>query len=149
MRIAVFGLGYVGCVSGACFADAGHEVIGVDVQPDKVALIEAGRPTVLEPGLEEIVARAVEAGRLRATTNSSEAIAKTEVALICVGTPSARNGSPFTGHLEQVVDEIGGALAGEDRPYTVVVRSTVFPGTCESVVLPRLEAASGRRGGGG
>jgi GDP-mannose 6-dehydrogenase len=144
MRIAVFGLGYVGVVSAACLADGGHEVIGVDVNENKVAAVNDGRTTVLEERIGDLVADGVSSGRLRATTSVAEAIAATDMCFICVGTPSAPNGSLSTLYLERVADQVGGALP-RDRRYVVVVRSTMLPGTCDRVVVPRLEAASGMR----
>ncbi|MDH6196220.1 GDP-mannose 6-dehydrogenase [Mycobacterium frederiksbergense] len=148
-RVAVFGLGYVGSVSAACLASLGHSVVGVDVRSEKVDMINQGRSPVVERGLGDLIVDQVAAGRLSATTDSARAIAGTDLALICVGTPSASNGSLETGFLERVSDEIGTALAGQRGRYTVVVRSTMLPTTCEQVVLPRLQAASGRRVGEG
>ena len=150
-RIAVFGMGYVGCVSAACLASRGHRVIGVDVSPDKVAMIAEGRTPVVEERIGELIAEQVADGRLTATTDAAAAIAETDIALVCVGTPSAPSGDLLTTYLEQVAQEIGEALAargGDDR-YTVVIRSTMLPGTCEEVVQPRLEAASGLGAGQG
>jgi GDP-mannose 6-dehydrogenase len=147
-RIAVFGMGYVGCVSAACFASRGHEVVGVDVSADKVAMVSEGRTPVVEERIGDLIADEVAAGRLRATTDSKAAVAETDVALVCVGTPSTDSGGLLTTHLEQVSEEIGAALAARDGRYTVVIRSTMLPTTCEEVVLPRLEAASGKRAGG-
>src|SRR4029077_8229811 len=93
MRVSVFGLGYVGCVSAAWFAGDGHEVIGVDVNPDKVAAINAGRSPIVEPGLDALLSENVSEGRLRATTDTAPAVRESEVSLLCVGTPSRRNGS--------------------------------------------------------
>lgn len=146
-RVAVFGLGYVGSVSAACLASRGHSVIGVDIRPEKVEMINHGRPPVVEDRLAGLVAEQVRAGRLSATTDSVRAVADTDIALVCVGTPSASNGSLSTGFLERVAEEIGAALAGRTQRYTVVVRSTMLPSTCEQVVLPRLQDASGKRAG--
>src|SRR5258708_787550 len=147
MRIAVFGLGYVGIVSAACLAERGHEVIGVDPSHDKVAMVAQGRSTIVEERIGELVAEAVESGRLRATADAAEAVAASDLALICVGTPSSGNGSLSTMYLERVADEIGAAIAQLGRRYTVVFRSTMLPGTCEGSLIPRLEAASGLRAG--
>ena len=147
MRIAVFGLGYVGIVSAACLAERGHEVIGVDPSHDKVAMVAQGRSTIVEERIGELVAEAVASGRLRATADAAEAVAASELALICVGTPSSGNGSLSTMYLERVADEIGAAIATLGRRYTVVFRSTMLPGTCEGTLIPRLEAASGLRAG--
>jgi GDP-mannose 6-dehydrogenase len=146
-RIAVLGLGYVGCVSAACFAERGHEVVGVDISPEKVAMIADGRTTVIEERIGELIADVVASGRLRATADVEEAVAATDLALICVGTPSAANGGMLTSYLERVAEQIGATMAALDRRYTVVVRSTMIPGTCQEVVVPALEKASGRRAG--
>ncbi|HEU5469754.1 MAG TPA: nucleotide sugar dehydrogenase [Actinophytocola sp.] len=147
MKISVFGLGYVGCVSAACLAARGHEVVGVDVNPVKVDLIAAGKAPVVEERIGELTAEVVGSGSLRATTDVAEAIAATEISLICVGTPSAANGSLSTTYLERVTEQIGRALAGTDRRHTVVFRSTMLPGTCLDLLVPILEKASGKTAG--
>ncbi len=138
MRVSVMGLGYVGCVTGACLARAGHEVVGVDVNPDKVALVNGGHAPVVEPGLGDLVAQVVRAGRLRATTSAKEAVDDSDVALVCVGTPGRANGSLDVTALQAVSRSLGRALAGHTKPFVVVVRSTVLPGTTGSVVIPAL-----------
>jgi len=147
MKIAVFGLGYVGCVSAASFAAGGHEVVGVDANADKVALVNAGRSPVVEPGLEELIGRSVTSGSLRATTDAEDAVLSTGLSLICVGTPSQKNGSLNLEYLERVSAEIGAALRKSTDYHVVVVRSTVLPGTTHSLVIPTLERASGRKYG--
>jgi GDP-mannose 6-dehydrogenase len=147
MRLAVFGLGYVGAVSAACLADRGHEIVGVDANPQKVSMIAAGRSPIVEELIDDLVARVVVDGALRATADAGEAVRSSDVALVCVGTPSAANGSLSTRYLEAVAEQIGRILATLGRRYTVVIRSTMLPGTCEHVVIPRLEAASGLRAG--
>jgi GDP-mannose 6-dehydrogenase len=147
MKISVFGLGYVGCVSAACLAARGHEVVGVDVNPAKVDLIARGNAPVVEERIGELTAEVVASGALRATTDVAEAIAATDVSLICVGTPSAPNGSLSTTYLERVTEQIGLALAGTDRRHTVVFRSTMLPGTCLDLLVPILEKASGKTAG--
>jgi GDP-mannose 6-dehydrogenase len=147
MRVAIFGLGYVGTVCAACLARFGHEVIGVDVNDEKNVQISAGRSPIVEPGLEELIREAVEAGRLEATRDHTRAIEATELSLICVGTPSRRNGSLDTSHVEEVARDIGRALKGRKEPHTVVVRSTLLPGTTLSLVQPALEQESGLRCG--
>jgi GDP-mannose 6-dehydrogenase len=148
-RIAVFGLGYVGCVSAACLASRGNRVIGVDVSPEKVAMVTDGRSPVVEERIGDLIAGQVAEGRLTATTDSALAVTATDVALVCVGTPSTQSGGLLTSYLEQVSEEIGASLAGRTSRYTVVIRSTMLPTTCEEIVLPRLEAASGMRAGEG
>jgi GDP-mannose 6-dehydrogenase len=137
-RIAVFGLGYVGCVSAACLARLGHSVIGVDRDVHKVENVLGGHAPFYEPGLEELVRENVAAQRLSASTSAREGIENADVALICVGTPSERNGNLGLGQLRRVIDEIAELLPGRQQPLVVAIRSTVFPGTCEELVLPAL-----------
>src|SRR5687768_6055818 len=111
MKIAIFGLGYVGSVSAACLADAGHEITGVDVDPHKLSLIQQGRAPVSEPGLDDLLARMVADGRLAVTDDTAAAVQKSDLSLVCVGTPSRRNGSLDTTFLERVIGQIGAALA--------------------------------------
>jgi GDP-mannose 6-dehydrogenase len=143
-NVSVFGLGYVGCVSAACFAKQGHQVVGVDVSAAKVNKLNAGKSTILEVGIGELVAEMVASGRLRATSDVADAVRNSEVSLICVGTPSRANGSIDLQYIERVCTEIGEVLAGIDRWHTVVIRSTVMPGTVDGVVIPALEKASGK-----
>ncbi|MFD6244045.1 nucleotide sugar dehydrogenase [Streptomyces roseolus] len=143
MRVSVFGLGYVGCVSAACLASLGHEVIGVDVNPVKVDLVNGGRAPVVEEGIGDLVAGVVASGALRATTDAREAIAGSDVSLVCVGTPSEANGSLCTTYLERVTEEIGEALAERGGRHTVVYRSTMLPGTCLNLLVPLLEKRVG------
>src|SRR5262245_4084571 len=142
-RVAVFGLGYVGTVSAACLASRGHTVVGVDVSPDKVTMVTEGRTPVVEERIGDLIAEQVSSGRLTATTDAAAAVAATDLALVCVGTPSTPSGSLLTAYLEQVAEQIGAALVGRPDRYTVVIRSTMLPTTCDEVVIPRLEAASG------
>ena len=147
MRVSIFGLGYVGCVSAACLARDGHIVIGVDVNPNKVAAMAAGRSPVLEPGLEKLVREAVEAGRLHATVDARSAVQQSDISLVCVGTPSNSNGSLDLRYLDRVCVQIGTALAGKNEYHLVVVRSTVLPGTVEGRLSLLLEQHSDRRAG--
>lgn len=149
MRISVFGLGYVGAVSAACFAKEGHEVVGVDVNRDKVDGINAGRAPIVEEGIQELVAEVVASGALRATTEAGEGVASSDISMLCVGTPSRSNGSIDLGYVERVAEQIGRELRTKDEPHVVVLRSTVIPGTLEDRVIPILEATSGRRVGEG
>ena len=149
MKVSVFGLGYVGSVSAASFAADGHTVVGVDVNADKVASLNEGRSPIVEKGLDELIRDNTANGRLRATTSTAEAIQETELSLICVGTPSRRNGSLDLTYLERVCGQIGEALARKDAYHVVVVRSTVLPGTTHGVVVPALERASGKNYGAG
>jgi GDP-mannose 6-dehydrogenase len=147
MRISVFGLGYVGAVSAGCLARLGHQVIGVDVNPRKVASINDGQAPVLEPGLPEAIAEATAAGRLRAIQDAAVAVQTTDVSLICVGTPSGPQGALDFGALERVCENIGPALRSTEGRHTVVIRSTVLPGTTEEIVIPALERSSGLKAG--
>jgi GDP-mannose 6-dehydrogenase len=147
MNVSVFGLGYVGCVSAACFADAGHQVMGVDIDAKKVAMVAGGRSPVIEPGLDDLIARQRQVGRLHALTDPTAAVENTEVSFVCVGTPSADNGSLDLTHVEAVTRQIGAALAVKDRWHVVIYRSTMLPGTTASRLIPLLEASSGKRAG--
>jgi GDP-mannose 6-dehydrogenase len=149
MKVSVFGLGYVGSVSAASFASDGHDVVGVDVNPAKVDSINAGRSPIVEPGLDELMSRVKAEGRLRATTDTDAAVAGTDMSLVCVGTPSRRNGSLDLTYLERVCQEIGAALRDKPSYHVVVVRSTVLPGTTHEVVIPALEKGSGKTYGDG
>ena len=140
-RIAVLGLGYVGCVTAACLAEIGHRVTGVDRDAFKVESVRAGQAPFFEPGLEEIVARNVASGRLSASVSLAEALADADVALICVGTPSERNGNLGLDQLLRVSEEIGALVPGRSRPLVIAVRSTVYPGTCEEVVVPAMHGS--------
>jgi GDP-mannose 6-dehydrogenase len=147
MKISVFGLGYVGCVSAACLAARGHEVVGVDVNPVKIDLITRGQAPVVEEQIGELTADVVTTGALRASLDAAEAIGATEVSLVCVGTPSAPNGSLSTAYLERAAEQIGSALAEHSHRHTVVFRSTMLPGTCLDLLVPILEKASGKTAG--
>jgi GDP-mannose 6-dehydrogenase len=150
MRISIFGLGYVGTVTAACLAARGHTIVGVDVAPAKVETINSSRSPIVEPEVEALIADAVAAGRLTATEECAAAVAATDMALICVGTPSSERGSLDTQYVERVAAEIGAALAACDkRGFLVVVRSTVLPGTTLRQIAPCLERASGRAAGAG
>jgi GDP-mannose 6-dehydrogenase len=145
-KIAVFGLGYVGCVSAACLSRDGHHVLGVEVSRDKIEEVNAGHAPIYEPGLTELVRDQVRAGRLQATDDVEKAVHGTEAALITVGTPSAEDGAVCSRGVELVLKDIAGILRRSDQPYTIVVRSTLLPGILEERLLPLLEEAVGRRG---
>ncbi len=147
MNLSIFGLGYVGAVSAACFADAGNVVIGVDPNTSKVDLINSGLAPVVEAELAELTRRAVSAGRLRAMRDAEEAIQRTQITFICVATPSQANGNLDFHFLERVCAEIGAALARKRDFHVVVVRSTILPGTLRRVAIPILERESGKRAG--
>jgi GDP-mannose 6-dehydrogenase len=136
--VVVLGLGYVGCVTAACLAELGHSVIGVDRDASKVKNITEGRAPFYEPGLETLVKSGVRSGNLRATTSAGEALRDADVVMACVGTPSERNGNLGLDQLKRAVEEIAASLTGRSKPLTLAIRSTVFPGTCEEVVIPAL-----------
>ena len=145
--VSVFGLGYVGCVSAACLAREGHTVVGVDVARTKVDLVNAGKSTIVEEGIAELVAEQVAAGRLRATTDVGEAVRATQLSLVCVGTPSRANGGLDLKYVERVCEEIGAALRNKDGYHVIVIRSTVLPGTVHDVATPAIERTSGKKAG--
>lgn len=147
LSISVFGLGYVGSVSAACFASMGHRVIGVDVNPDKVKMMESGRSPIIEASMAELIAEGTRACRLHATVDSVAAVLESDVSFVCVGTPSLRSGKLDLSHIEKVAREIGAALKQKKSGHTFVLRSTVLPGTTQSIVIPILEQTSGRRAG--
>jgi GDP-mannose 6-dehydrogenase len=149
MRISVFGLGYVGCVSAACFSDLGHEVWGVDVDPSKVDFVRRGQSPIIEKDLDVLIRKYTDLGKLHATTDVTEAIHNTDFSLICVGTPSLESGGPNLDYIRRVSEEIGRALKTVKHRHTVVVRSTLLPGTTRREILPRLEAESGLKEGVG
>jgi GDP-mannose 6-dehydrogenase len=146
MKISVMGLGYVGAVASACLARDGHDVIGVDPQQAKVDLINTGKTPIIEKDIGEIIADGVQAGRLCATTDVKSAVLATDVSLVCVGTPSLGNGHIDLKYVRRVCEQIGEALR-EHRGHTVVLRSTLLPGSMRSVVIPTLEAVSGMKAG--
>ena len=149
MRISIFGIGYVGAVSSGCFAEMGHEVIGVDVSAEKVAMLAGGRSPIVEAEIGELIASNAACGRLSATTDVDAAIAASEISFVAVGTPSAADGSVALHAVDAVLASIGRAIGAKAGPHTVVMRSTVPPGTAETRAIPLLERASGRRLGQG
>jgi len=144
-RVSVFGLGYVGSVTAACLASKGHSVVGVDLSPSKVEQLNAGRSPIVEPQIAALAEEAHKSSRLRATTDSASAIMETDISFLCVGTPSLRSGKLDLGHVEPVCREIGKVLKSKDAFHLVVLRSTVLPGTAETIVIPALEQTSGKR----
>lgn len=147
MRISVFGLGYVGAVSAGCLAHNGHEVIGVDPVQTKIDLINAGKSPIIEAEIENIICATVRAGRLRATSDQGEAIRNTDLSFVCVGTPSQVNGNLDLTYIRRVCELIGTALRNKPTRHTVVVRSTILPGTMRGLVIPVLEEHSGKKAG--
>jgi GDP-mannose 6-dehydrogenase len=147
MKIAVLGLGYVGTVSAGCLAQQGHDVLGVDPEPRKVDLINASKSPIIEKDIGSIIERQVAAGRLAATTDVIDAVQRSDLALICVGTPSRPNGDIELKYIRRVCEEIGTAMRHHQGAPAVVIRSTMLPGTMREVVIPTLESFSGRRAG--
>ena len=147
MRISVFGLGYVGCVSAVCLAELGHTVTGVDVDPRKLEMLRRGEPPIIEPDLDAMLSRILETGRLSVTDSAAAAVDASELSMVCVGTPSRGNGSLDTQYIERVVEQIGAALRNRSDYHVIAVRSTVIPGTLSERLIPTLEAASGRTAG--
>lgn len=146
MKVAIIGLGYVGAVTAACLAQLGREVIGVDTDPHKTAAIARGRSPISEPGLDQLLSEAVASGRLT-TGTTEQAVERSDVVMIAVGTPSAPSGALDLSAVHRVAEEVGDALPRDGRFRTIVVRSTVLPGTTDGDVRPRLEERSGMRAG--
>jgi len=147
MRISIFGLGYVGAVCAGCLTARGHDVVGVDVSQVKIDLINDGKSPIVEPGLEELLASAVSKGKLSGTTDFAKAVRETNVSMLCVPTPSKKNGDLELNYIEAVCKSIGEVLKEKSERHTVVVRSTVLPGTVKNVVIPTLEQYSGKKAG--
>jgi GDP-mannose 6-dehydrogenase len=147
MRISVFGLGYVGAVSAGCLAGDGHQVIGIDTEQTKLNQINNGHAPVIEKDLDHIISKAVHSEMLKVTRDVSEAVNKSEISLVCVGTPSLPGGEPELKYLRRVCEDIGNATKNKTQRHTVVIRSTILPGTMRKVVIPILEQSSGKRAG--
>jgi GDP-mannose 6-dehydrogenase len=147
MRVSVLGLGYVGCVSAACLANDGHDVIGVDINSVKVGHVNDGQTPIIEEKIGDLIHDVVARGKLRATTDTARAIAESDLSVVCVGTPSRPNGSLELHYVERVCEEIGAALAGKSARHIIVIRSTILPGTMRGVVIPALEKHSSLKAG--
>jgi len=147
MRISVLGLGYVGTVTAGCLAQQGHEVIGVDPEPRKVDLINAGQSPIIEKDIGKIIEQQVAAGRLAARIEAIDAVQRTDLVMVCVGTPSRGNGDIDLKYIRRVAEQIGAAMRSHPGAPAVVIRSTMLPGTMRDVVIPTLESASGRKAG--
>lgn len=145
--VGVYGLGYVGCVSAVCLAMQGHRVIGVDINQDKLDLLRHGQSPVVEERIGDLTTDVITSGGLTVTSDTQATVLQTDISLICVGTPSTPGGGLSTAFLEQVTTEIGAALAKTSRWHVVVYRSTMLPGTCEGLLIPKLEQLSGKRFG--
>ena len=149
MKVSIFGLGYVGAVSLACLSRDGHDVIGVDIDRTKLDLISAGKTPVVEEGMVELMAQVAASGKVTVTTDAQVAVHNSEISLVCVGTPSAANGSQDQGAILRLAEEIGRAIGEKREPHVVVFRSTLVPGTVEDVLRPIIEAKSGKKDGEG
>ena len=147
MRISIFGLGYVGAVSLACLARDGHQVIGVDIDRAKLDLLRDGKTPVVEEGMVDLVRSVAASGRVTVTDEVAAGIRDSEISLVCVGTPSAPNGSQDQGAVLRLAADLGRAIAAKREPHVIVFRSTLAPGTVEDVLVPILEKESGRREG--
>lgn len=147
MKVSVFGLGYVGTVSAGCLAQSGHEVVGVDPVATKVDLINQGQSPIIEADINEIIASAVKSGSIRATQDSTQAILDTAISFICVGTPSQANGNLDLSYIRRICEQIGEALKQKSSRHTVVIRSTILPGTMRNIVIPVLQEMSGKKAG--
>lgn len=145
--LSIFGLGYVGCVSAACFAARGHRIIGVDTNPQKTAFLRSGKSPVVEERIGDLTAEQVASGRLTVSDDPARAVLDSDITIVCVGTPSAPNGALSTEYLERATEQIATALATKDGWHVVVYRSTMIPGTCEHNLIPILERISGKRVG--
>lgn len=147
MHVSVFGIGYVGAVTAGCLTAQGHHVVAVDMNPSKVEMINRGLAPIVEPGLDQLIKDGVEARRLQATTDARMAIANSVLSIICVGTPSLPNGNLDLSHVAAVCEEIGRALKEKDKFHSIVLRSTMLPGSMRETVIPVLERVSGKRAG--
>ncbi len=146
LKIAIFGMGYVGITTAACLCELGNIIIGIEINKDKVDIINSGKSPIMEKGLEELIEKHVKNKRLVGTTDHLKAISESEIALICVGTPSNKNGSLDLSHIKNVTKEIGFALKDKED-YTIIYRSTMLPGSMENIVIPILEKESGKKAG--
>ncbi len=147
MKISIFGLGYVGTVSAACFAKCGHDVVGVDPVRAKVDLINEGQSPIIEADLDRIISTTVDSGCLRATDDPIEAVRGTDLSFICVGTPSQPNGNLDLRYIRRICEQIGSAVRNKEARHVVVIRSTILPGTMRDLVIPEIQRSSGKKAG--
>jgi GDP-mannose 6-dehydrogenase len=147
LKISIFGLGYVGTVSAGCLAEAGHDVIGVDPVRTKVELINSGQTPIIEAEINEIIGSSTRSGKLRATDDPVFAVSETDLSFVCVGTPSQANGNLDLRFIRRICEQIGEALKNKTARHTVVIRSTILPGTMRNSVIPVLEEFSGKKAG--
>lgn len=146
-KISVFGLGYVGAVSLACLARDGHEITGVDIDPNKLELLRRGQAPIVETGIQELMRDVMRDGNVTVTDSVREAILATDLSFVCVGTPASANGNQDLGAIIRIAEQIGAVLPEKSSRHVIVIRSTVKPGTIEGVIQPALEAASGLKAG--
>jgi len=147
VNISIFGMGYVGCVCAGCLAEMGHNIVAVEPNPTKVRIINEGRSPIIEAGMDPLIESVVAKGRLRASSDWLAAVRDSDLAIVCVGTPSLANGNIDLSSVIRVCEQIGQALASRQEYFTVVIRSTVIPGTAEETVIPTLENVSGKKAG--
>jgi GDP-mannose 6-dehydrogenase len=147
MRVSVFGLGYVGTVSAGCFAKEGHTVVGVDPVPTKLDLISKGLSPIVEAEIGDIIAEAAKSGKLQVTADPRDGVERTDISIVCVGTPSQTNGNLDLRYIRRICEQIGAALKNKTTHHTVVIRSTILPGTMHGIVIPVLEEYSGKVAG--
>jgi len=147
MKIGIFGLGYVGCVTAACLASNGNQVVGIDINPLKVEMLNVGKSPIIEPGLQDLISAGRRSGNLKADSDYATVVHESELSMICVGTPSNDNGSLKLDFVQNVCAQIGSALSEKKDYHVVIVRSTVLPGTVEEKLIPILEKASGKKAG--
>ena len=143
MDISIFGLGYVGSVSSACFSLMGHNVIGVDNKEHKNISINSGKAPIFESGLDALLSKSIECNRLSATSNVKYAVENSDISIICVGTPSKTNGSVDISYIINVCTQIAEALVQKKSYHVIVIRSTMPPGTIENSLIPHIEKISG------
>ena len=149
MKVSIFGMGYVGAVSAACLARDGHHVVGVDLDPVKLELLRSGKSPIVEEGIQDLTSEVVKAGRLKVTNDAAAAVRDTDLSFVCVGTPASSNGRQDLTAIMRLADQLGTALKDKQEFHTIVIRSTVEPGTVEEQVLPRIEKHSGKKAGVG
>jgi len=149
MAVSIFGLGYVGAVSAACFASKGTKVIGVEVNKEKLELFKKGEIPIFEPGLSELLKDGFNTGQFSATDSSYDAVMQSDISFICVGTPSLKGGGADTTFIKRASAEIGSAIKNKDDAHSVVVRSTMLPGSIREIVVPAIEESSGKKEGEG
>ncbi|MBL7943068.1 MAG: UDP-glucose/GDP-mannose dehydrogenase family protein, partial [Flavobacteriales bacterium] len=145
MNVGVFGLGYVGVVNMACLGKLGHSIYGCDVKPQKVDAVRTGKSPIYEPGVDDLLGAMLNENRLQATTDASEVVRNTSIALICVGTPSREDGTVNLDYTLNTANEIARIVLALNKTYTVVFRSTIPPGTTESLLAAEFKKVMGEK----